>query len=269
MTSSDNSPVPHYPDLLRLDGKGFVVVGAGQGMGRQTSHALVQCGARVVCVDIDADRAADIAEEVGGTPWSGDATARADVERLLDDSVSALGQVYGLVDIIGMAEWGFIVDMDDGVWDRQMAINLRHAYLLGQVFGRHMVASGEGSMVFIASASGMDGAPNHAAYGAAKAGLMAWVKSMAVEMGPHGVRANAVAPGAIATPRIMDMLSDAQRAHSSGNAPIGRMGLPADIAGAALFLSSPLAGYVSGRTLLVDGGVGAKFPYSSLSVLDD
>ena len=159
MTSSDNSPIPHYPDLLRLDGKGFVVVGAGQGMGRQTSHALVQCGARVVCVDIDADRAADIAEEVGGTPWSGDATARADVERLLEDSVAALGQVYGLVDIIGMAEWGFIVDMDDGVWDRQMAINLRHAYLLGQVFGRHMVANGEGSMVFIASASGMDGAP--------------------------------------------------------------------------------------------------------------
>ena len=129
--------------------------------------------------------ASEIAEEVGGVPWSGDATVRADVERLLEHSVGALGQVYGLIDIIGMAEWGFIVDMDDGVWDRQMAINLRHAYLLGQVFGSHMVANGEGSMVFIASASGMDGAPNHAAYGAAKAGLMAWVKSMAVEMGPH------------------------------------------------------------------------------------
>jgi len=119
-------------------------------------------------------------------------------------------------------------------------------------------------MVFIASVSGLTAAPMHAAYGAAKAALMAWVQSLAVELGSHGVRANAVAPGTILSPRMDAAFTDEQRAANAANAPLGRMGETSDIAAAALFLSCDLSRYVTGRTLVVDGGVDAKFPYQTL-----
>ena len=269
MTASDPSPVPDFLDRLRVDGRGFVVAGAGQGMGRMTCHALVQAGAaRVVCVDLEADRAADIAAELDAAagrsvavPWVGDVTVRADAARLASEAEAALGRIDGLVDIVGMARWESILDMTDETFDWEIDICLRHAYLLSQECGRRMVASGGGTMVFIASVSGRTGAPMHAAYGAAKAALMAWVQSLAVELGPHGVRANAVSPGTILSPRMDAAFTDEQRAANAGNAPLGHMGETADIAAAALFLSSDLAKYVSGRTLVVDGGVDAKFPY--------
>jgi NAD(P)-dependent dehydrogenase (short-subunit alcohol dehydrogenase family) len=109
--------------------------------------------------------------------------------------------------------------------------------------------------------SGITAAPLHAAYGAAKAGLMALVKSAAVELGPSNIRVNAVAPGVVWTPRVSGYLGDEGRARNSENAPLRRVALPEDIASALLFLASDLAGYVTGQTLVVDGGVGAKFPY--------
>jgi NAD(P)-dependent dehydrogenase (short-subunit alcohol dehydrogenase family) len=127
-----------------------------------------------------------------------------------------------------------------------------------------MVATGGGTMVFIASVSGLSGAPMHAAYGAAKAGLMAYLQTLAVELGPSGVRANAIAPGVILTPRMDAIYTDEQRAANNAVVPLGRMGLPSDIAGAALFLTSDLSSFVSGRTLVVDGAVDAKFPYGTL-----
>jgi NAD(P)-dependent dehydrogenase (short-subunit alcohol dehydrogenase family) len=101
----------------------------------------------------------------------------------------------------------------------------------------------------------------HAAYGAAKAGLMAWIQSLAEELGPRGIRANAVAPGTILSPRMDAAFTDEQRRVNAANAPLGRMGATSDIAAACLFLTSDLSGYVSGRTIVVDGGVDAKFPY--------
>jgi NAD(P)-dependent dehydrogenase (short-subunit alcohol dehydrogenase family) len=272
MTATDQSPIPDFLGRLRLDGRGYVVAGAGQGMGRHTCHALAQAGAEaIVCVDLEADRAADIAAELDeasgrrvAVPWVGDVTTRADAARLAADAEAALGRISGLVDIIGMARWQSILEMEDETFDWEIDICLRHAYLLSQEIGRRMVASGGGSMVFIASVSGLTGAPMHAAYGAAKAGLMAWVQSLAVELGPHEVRANAVAPGTILSPRMDAAFTDEQRAANAANAPLGRMGATSDIAAAALFLTSDLAGYVTGRTLVVDGGVDAKFPYGTL-----
>lgn len=266
MVATDNQPVPDYTARLRVDGRSYVVVGAGQGMGRQTCHALTQAGAaRIVCVDIDDDRADDIAKEIGiGVPWSGDVTKRADAARLAEFAETQLGTINGFVDIVGMARWSSLLDMDDENWDWSLDINLRHAFLLSQEFGRRMVKTGGGTMVFIASVSGRSAAPMHAAYGAAKAGLMAWIQSIAVELGPFGVRANAVAPGVILTPRMEATFNDEQRAANNAVVPLGRMGMPEDIAGAVLFLTSDLSSFVSGRTLVVDGAVDAKFPYGTL-----
>ncbi|MEM7139882.1 MAG: SDR family oxidoreductase [Actinomycetota bacterium] len=262
--TTDESAVPDYLDLLRLDGRRIVVAGAGQGMGRQTAHALAQAGARVICVDVEPDRAESVADEIDATAWVGDVTTRDGAQRLADDAHASFGGVDGLVDIIGMARWAGILELDDDNWDWSLSTNLRHAYLLTQTLGRLMVDDGGGTMVFIASVSGLNAAPNHAAYGAAKAGLMGWVQSVAVELGPQGVRANAIAPGSIRTPRIEAQFSDTQRAANIENAPVRRMGETSDIAGAALFLTSDLSGYVSGRTLVVDGGVDAKFPFAMM-----
>jgi NAD(P)-dependent dehydrogenase (short-subunit alcohol dehydrogenase family) len=160
-----------------------------------------------------------------------------------------------------MSHYASILELDDAEWDWHFDIVLRHAYLAMQLGGRVMARGGGGVMVFVASVSGMSSAPRHAAYGAAKAGLMALVKSGAVELGPSGVRVNAVAPGVVWTPRVSAFLGEAGRQRNAENAPLRRVAQPADIASALLFLASDLAGYVSGQTLVVDGGVGAKFPY--------
>ena len=261
MTRTDDSAVPDYPSLIRLDGKRYIVIGAGQGIGRQASHALATCGARVVCVDRDADLANDIATEVGGTPWVGDVTSRDDMTRLFQEGPAALGGLDGLVDIVGMAQYSGLLDVDDELWQWHQDICIRHVFLSIQLGGRVLRDGGGGTMAFVASVSGMTSAPDHAPYGAAKAGVMALVRSAAEELGPLGIRTNAVAPGVVWTPRVSAYLGDEGRKRNAANAPLRDVALPADIAGALLFLSSPLSRYINGQVLVVDGGVGVKFPY--------
>ena len=117
MTSTDDTPVPDYANMLRLDGRRIVVLGAGQGIGRQTSHALAANGARTFCVDVDEGLANEIAEETGGIAWSGDATDRASMERLFADAEQQLGGVDGVVDIIGISRYHDLVDASDEEWD--------------------------------------------------------------------------------------------------------------------------------------------------------
>jgi NAD(P)-dependent dehydrogenase (short-subunit alcohol dehydrogenase family) len=266
MVSTDTQLIPDYQSRLSFEGKNFVVVGAGQGMGRQSSHALRQCGAQVVCADVEAERAKEIAEECGGFAWSGDATSRAGVERLVSDAQTLVGgRIHGFIDIIGMARFEDLLDLSDETFEWEIDICIRHAYLLSQLFGRHFRdAGGGGSMVFIASVSGLTSAPRHAAYGAMKAGLMSWMRTTAMELAPYGVRANAVAPGSILTPRMEIAFDEERRKLNDANTPLARMGMPSDIASAALFLSSDLAQWITGQTVVVDGGVSVKFPYSTL-----
>jgi NAD(P)-dependent dehydrogenase (short-subunit alcohol dehydrogenase family) len=261
MTSTDDTPVPSYTDLLRLDDRGFVVVGAGQGIGRQTCHALAQAGAKVFCIDNVEALAKEIADEVGGVAWSGDARDRGDVERSVEVAGRELGGVDGLVDIVGMAKYASILDTTDEDYDWTFDVVLRHAYLYSQACGRVMSEAGRGTMVFVASVSGITAAPRHAAYGAAKAALMAWIRSLAVELGPSGIRANGVAPGLVWTPRISQYLGDEGREANIENTPLRMIAEPRDIASAILFLASDLSSFVTGQTLVVDGGVGSKFPY--------
>jgi NAD(P)-dependent dehydrogenase (short-subunit alcohol dehydrogenase family) len=266
MTRSDDTEVPDYRAMARMDGRGVVVIGAGQGIGRQATHALSQAGAKVCCVDLDADLANDIASEVGGVAWVGNATVRADAERLFAEAPALLAGIGasglgGIVDIVGMAQYRGLLELDDELWDWHHDIVLRHAYLAVSVGGRALRDAGGGVMVFVASASGLTAAPRHAAYGAAKAGLIGLVRSAAVELGPIGIRVNAVAPGIVWTPRVSGYLGDKGKAVNAVNSPLGRVALPQDIAAAILFLASDQSAYVNGQVLSVDGGVGVKFPY--------
>jgi NAD(P)-dependent dehydrogenase (short-subunit alcohol dehydrogenase family) len=261
VTRSDDSEVPDYPGKLRLDGKGIVVIGAGQGIGRQATHALAQAGATTFCVDLDEDLATDIAKEVGGHAWAGDAIQRASATKLFADAKDTMGRIDGVVDIVGMAKYAALAEVDDENWDWHFDIVLRHAFLAMQLGAAAMRETGGGSMVFVASVSGITSAPMHAAYGSAKAGLMSLVRSAAVEFGRDNIRVNAVAPGMVWTPRVSSYVDEAGKKRNEDNTPLRRVALPADIAGPLLFFMSDLAGYVTGTTLIVDGGVAAKFPY--------
>ncbi len=262
MTRTDDSFVPDYISKLSLAGKGFVLIGAGQGIGRQSAHALSQAGARVVCCDLDTELAKQVAEEVGGIPWSGNAIDREDSKRLFMEAKQALGEIDGVVDIVGMAQYAKLIDIDDEKWGWHFDIVLRHAWLAVQHGAQMMIEQTKGgTMVFVASVSGLSSAPLHGAYGAAKAGLVSLVKTSAIELGEHGIRVNAVAPGVVWTPRVSGYLGQDGKEKNANNSPLRRVAETSDIASAILYLASDLSGYVTGQTLVVDGGVTSKFPF--------
>ncbi len=246
---------------LRLDGCGFVVVGAGNGIGRATAHALRSAGAELFCVDIDEGLAKSIADEVGGTAWVADARDRADVTATVDAAREALGRIAGFVDIVGQSRYASLLDMTDEDFHWTTGMVLRHAFLFAQLVGRLMAAEGGGSMVFVSSIAGVTSAPRQVAYGAAKAGLNSLVRTAAVELGGSGIRVNSVAPGTVATPRVLTTLTEEVRAGFARSIPLGSLAEPSDIAAAILFLSSSMARQITGQTLLVDGGASVKFPY--------
>ena len=261
MTRTDDTEVPDYAGQLRLDGQNIVVLGAGQGIGRQASHALAAVGARVFCVDLDAGLADDIAKEVGGIAWACDAIDPDSAERLYQEAEEKLGRMDGIVDIIGMARYASLLDSDQENWEWHHGIVLQHAVNAVRFGGARMAASGGGFMTFVASVSGVQSAPSHGAYGVYKAGLVSLVKTAAVELGPKGIRVNAVAPGLVMTPRVSAYLDEAGVARNIANAPLRRTAFPADIASPILFLCSGLSSYITGQTIVVDGGVTAKFGY--------
>ena len=252
---------------LGLAGKRALVAGAGQGIGRATALRLAAAGARVGCMDLDAGRRAAIVQEIQATGADaigigGDVRERADVEAAVAATVQAFAGIDVAVDIVGEARWNPALQQTDADWDESFALVLRHAFFLFQAAGAPMVDQRGGALVAVASVSGLFAAPLHAAYGAAKAGLVSLVKTFAVELAPHGVRVNAVAPGAVRTPRLLAITTEERRRESAQSIPLRRIGEPEEIANVVAFLASDLASYVTGQTVVVDGGASVKFPLS-------
>lgn len=250
---------------LGLEGKRALVSGAGYlpnraGHGRHTSLTLARAGATVACVDIDRGRADGIAveiEEGGGRafPIVADMTDRRQVERAVGEAVSLLGGIDVCVDIIGGATWNGVGDVTDDEWTWTIDNNLRQVFLLFQAVGRQMVDQGTGgSMVALASVDGTVAAAYHAPYGAAKAGVISLAQTFAYELGRHGIRVNAVAPGNVGTGN--DDQPEGVWAVDEINPLIAPRAK--DIANAVLFLSSDLAARITGQTLLVDGGASIR-----------
>ena len=242
---------------LRLDGRGLVVLGAGQGIGEATAHALAQAGGRVLCVDREAALAEKVAKDVRGVACVADVTSRQDVERIFATAKEAFGGVRGVVDIVVMAKLLPLGKFTDDDYQWQFDIGVRHAFLALQIGAPIVAASGGGSITFVGSISGSACLPNEVVYSASKAALHHLARAAAVELGPSGVRVNAIAPGFVRTPRLNRLVTEERWAEIGEGIPLGRAALPDEVAGPLLFLASDLSAHISGAVLAIDGAMGA------------
>jgi NAD(P)-dependent dehydrogenase (short-subunit alcohol dehydrogenase family) len=242
------------------------VIGAGQGIGRATSLGFARAGARVALVDELHERAGAVEREVSelgadAVTLVADVTDASQADRAIAQAEARLGPLAAVVNIVGSASWTPLLEMDEATWERDFSVNLKHHwYVARAAAARWRDASTPKSVVAIASVSGLYAAPRHGAYGAAKAGVLSLVRTMAEEWWPR-VRVNAVVPGAVRTPRIEQMWTSGQVPRPAEEV-VDRMAEPEDIAAAALFLSSVLARRITGQTLVVDGGTTTRFPYT-------
>lgn len=256
---SDNEPVPDaesvpdYRDLLNLTGRRYLVLGCGQGIGRQTVHALAQYGAAVVCVDSREDLATKVANEVGGIAMVADITRPDDVERVMRQS-ALLGDLTGVVDVVGAFVTGPIAKTSVEDWERQKSLVLDHAFYLLRLCPELLGGRPGASVTFIGSVSGLEYAPDQALYGATKAGLHHLIVSAGREFGQHGIRVNAVAPAATRTPRLERIWDEEEWQRLGALTARGTAAVPSEIAGPLLFLASDLAANVTGTVLIADGG---------------
>lgn len=253
------------PDLGLTD-KVALVVGTGGGIGQAAVRYLAEAGADIACFDVSAEaaeRAATQARELGvkAIALTGDVTRREDVDQAVSRTVKELGGLDAVIDVVGVTSPNPALDVTDDDWNTTLSTVLLQSMKVAQAAARAMIEQGTGgSITFVASIGGMTGITMQAAYGASKAGLIGLAKTLALEWGEHGIRVNTVAPGAVETPVLLERTTEAQRVRYGKSVPLHRIGRPEDIAGACLFLSSGLAGYVTGQNLAADGGAMAKWP---------
>jgi NAD(P)-dependent dehydrogenase (short-subunit alcohol dehydrogenase family) len=253
------------PGSTRLADRVALVTGAGsrRGIGRAIARGLAREGARVVTADIDGDLADEAAAGIrteGGEARGvrADVAVAADVQAMLDATLAAFGRLDILVNNAGIARIRPFLDLDEATWDRTFAVNVKSVYLCGQAAARRMIAQGGGgSIINLSSISEVVSGAGLTHYAATKAAVGNLTRGMAAELGRHGIRVNAIGPGTIQT-EIVSYLPEAEQtrrhAVSRSLTPLGRLGQPEDVVGAAVFLASDEAAYVSGITLYVDGG---------------
>lgn len=239
-----------YSDMFRLDGRRALLVGAG-GIGREAALALAAHGARVVCADKDAELARESASVADGEAVVLDVTDAGAVRR----AAAEIGAVDVLVLTAATNVRKRILDYTPEEFDRVVALNLRATFTVLQAFGRGMVERGSGSIIVFSSVRGQVVEPGQSVYAATKAGAIQLVKTAAAEFGEAGVRVNAIAPGVVETPLTAQIKADPDwyRAYATKSA-LGRWSKPSELAGAVVFLASDAASYVTGSTLMVDGG---------------
>jgi NAD(P)-dependent dehydrogenase (short-subunit alcohol dehydrogenase family) len=237
-----------YESLFRLDGRRAVVVGAGSGIGREAARALAAHGAEVVCADRDVDAAAATG---AGTAYALDVLDR--------DAVRAAPADLGAVDVLVFTAATNVrkrlLDYADAEFDRVVDLNLRASFDLVRAFGGPMAARGRGSIIGFSSIRAVTVEPGQGVYAATKAGLVQLLRTAAAELGPQGVRVNAIAPGVVETPLTTQIRADPtwEAAYASKSA-LGRWAQPSELAGAVVYLASDAASFVTGSVLTVDGG---------------
>ena len=245
----------------RVDGKVALVAGSGGGIGGAGAAGLAREGAAVLCADIDAAAAEATAARIrdaGGraNAFALDVRDRPAVDAAVTAAVSGFGHLDVLLDCAGVSQTASVLDLDPDEWNRVVAVNLTGMFHLGQAAAQQMVRQGSGgSIINVTSQLAEVARPERAAYVASKGGGRSLTQAMALELAPHGIRVNAIAPGPTLTGLTRSSYADPERRRATiAQIPLGRLGEPEDIVGAILFLASDGSRWVTGSTVTVDGG---------------
>ena len=244
---------------LGLEGKVAIVTGSGRGIGAETARALAEEGARIVVTDIDAQASAESCAALTRDGFNAigvaaDVTKADDVSRLVQAALDAFGSVHVLVNNAGFARDARITKLSEADWDAVVDTVLKGAFLCTKAVAPVMAAQHWGRVVNISSRAHL-GNPGQANYSAAKAGILGFSAALALELGRDGITVNTIAPGFIETDGVRNLPHYQKiKDNAIARTPIGRLGVPRDIASAVTFLASEAAGYVTGATLHVTGG---------------
>lgn len=244
-----------------LNGQTALVTGAGRGLGRCIAETLAAAGAKVACIDVNAESLAETVAAIrasGGTaePIACDVTQSERVNETVEQVVGLWGGLNILVNNAGVTRDNVLVRMKDEQWDLVLNINLRGTFLFTRAAARPMMKARQGRIINVASVSGLMGNPGQVNYSASKAGVIGLTRTVACELASRNITVNAVAPGFIATDmtaKLGEEILQEVRKHI----PLGRLGDPQDVADAVLFLASDAASFVTGHVLTIDGGLTA------------
>ncbi len=239
-----------------------IVTGAGQGMGRGIAKCLAGAGADVVIAEYEAERIAPVVAEIEalgagclGAPT--DVSKAAEVKRTVQQTLDRFGKIDILVNNAGRVLIKPMIEHSEEEWDRILNTNLKGVFLFCREVLPHMIAAGRGAIVNIASIAAFHTTVPHVAYAASKAGVVALTRDLAHEVGPQGVRVNAIAPGPVQT-GMTRSAGEQQRQAVARSILLGRIGQPEDIGQAVVFLTSDASSYITGATLRVSGGTDLK-----------
>ena len=257
-TYKAGAPVSMNPSSVLLTGRVAVVTGGGAGIGRGIARGLAAFGASVAIWERDAESAESAAEEIGGIGITTDVRQSSEVDEALARTIGEYGPVSVLVNNAGGVFSSPILETSENGWDALYRANLKHVILCTQRVARTMVETGAGgSIINVTSIEGVRAAPGYAAYAAAKAGVINFTKTAALELAPYRIRVNALAPDITLTEGMASVAPPGAEESFGLTIPMGRPGDVDEMAGAALFLAGELSSYVTGQTIHVDGGTHA------------
>jgi len=246
-----------------LKGKVAIITGARRGMGKSHALALAKAGAKVVVSDISQEECEKVVEEIKKAKGEAmaikcDVSKKAEVDEMIKKTIDEFGRVDILVNNAGICQFKPFLDLTEDDWDRTININLKGYFLCAQAASKEMVKQKSGVIVNIASiAMGQVGVgfPTLAHYCASKGGIVGMTETMALELAPYGIRVNAISPGAIETPMIDPLKSDPKTMEGTlSQIPLHRTGKPEEVSNLVLFLASDSSSYMTGSTVVIDGG---------------